>query len=56
MNWNPTEDNWKQISKDVKRRWGKLVDDQLVLWTGKRDHPKQVADSQARQQDIEPPK
>ncbi len=56
MNWNPKEGDWKQLTDNVKRRWGKLVDDQLDLWTGKRDHSKQVADSKARQQEIEPPK
>ncbi len=56
MNWNPTEGNWKQLAGNAKRRWSKLVDEQLVLWTGKRERPKQVADRQARQQEIEPPK
>ncbi|MDQ5847571.1 MAG: hypothetical protein M3544_01230, partial [Pseudomonadota bacterium] len=24
MNWNPKEGDWKQITDNVKRRWGKL--------------------------------
>lgn len=54
MNWNPQVD-WKQLAAGVKRRWGRLVDDQLDLWSGKRDRSKQAADRQARQQEIEPP-
>jgi uncharacterized protein YjbJ (UPF0337 family) len=56
MNWNPTDGNWKQLADGVSRRWGKLIDEQLVLWMGKRDHPKQVAGRQARPREIEPPK
>jgi uncharacterized protein YjbJ (UPF0337 family) len=56
MNWDRTEGSWKQLADDVKRRWGKLIDKQLDLWTGKRNRPKQVAERQTRQQEMERPK
>jgi uncharacterized protein YjbJ (UPF0337 family) len=56
MNWDRIEGNWKQLAGNVKRRWSELVDEQLGLWAGTRDRPKPVAHTQARQQEIEPPK
>lgn len=56
MNWNRPEVSWKQLADVVKRRWDKLIDGQLGLWAGKRDHPKPVAHRQARQQEIARPK
>jgi uncharacterized protein YjbJ (UPF0337 family) len=55
MTRNLTEVNWKQLRDDVKRRLGKLVDDQRELWSGKRDRSKPMANRQAQQQ-TEPPK
>jgi uncharacterized protein YjbJ (UPF0337 family) len=34
MNWDR---NWKQLTGNVKRQFGKLIDGQLDLWEGKRD-------------------
>jgi hypothetical protein len=56
MNWNLSEGNWRQLTTDLKRRWGTLKDAQLDLWTGQHRRPKQVAGTQARPQEIEPPK
>lgn len=56
MNWDRISGNWKELTGDAKRRWGKLIDGQLDLWAGKRDHPKQVAGRQAPQQEVAPPK
>jgi uncharacterized protein YjbJ (UPF0337 family) len=56
MNSNRIEGNWKHLADKVKRRLGKMVDEQLDLWSGKRDRTKGVAQGQARQQQIEPRK
>jgi uncharacterized protein YjbJ (UPF0337 family) len=56
VNWDRLEGNWKQLADNVKRQWGRLIDGQLDLWTGRGDHPKPVAHGQARQQEIERPK
>ena len=56
MNSNPTEGSWKQFADNVKRRLGKMVDEQLGLWSGKRERAKQVAEGPPRQQQSEPPK
>lgn len=56
MNWDRVEGSRRQLAGSVKRRWDKLIDGQLDLWAGKRDHPKPVARRQGRQQGIEPPK
>jgi uncharacterized protein YjbJ (UPF0337 family) len=48
MNLDHTEGNWKQLAGNIKRRLDKLIDGQLDLWVGKRDHPKPVARRQAR--------
>jgi uncharacterized protein YjbJ (UPF0337 family) len=34
MNWDR---NWKQLTGNVKRQFGKLIDGKLDLWEGKRD-------------------
>ena len=56
MSSNRTETNWKQLAGSVKRRLGELVDQQIDLWSGKRERAKQVAEGQVRQQQSEPPK
>jgi uncharacterized protein YjbJ (UPF0337 family) len=56
MNSNRTEGNWKQLAETIKRRLDKLADQQVDLWSGRRDRAKRVADTPARQQGIEPPK
>lgn len=56
MDSNRTEGNWKQLAGKVKRRLDKLVDQQVDLWSGKRDRAKRVAEGQVRQQQSEPPK
>jgi len=56
MNPNRTEGNWKQFAGDVKQRLSKMLDKQLVLWSGKRERAKQAAVEQPRQQQPEPPK
>jgi uncharacterized protein YjbJ (UPF0337 family) len=56
VNWDRIEGNWKQLADNVKQQWGRLIDGQLELWTGRGDHPKPVAHRQARQQEIERPK
>jgi uncharacterized protein YjbJ (UPF0337 family) len=43
MNRGRTEDNWKQLTGDLKRRWVRLIDGQIDLWAGKRDQAKPVA-------------
>ena len=37
MNWDQIEGNWKQITVDLKARWGKLTDDDLKVIAGKRE-------------------
>jgi uncharacterized protein YjbJ (UPF0337 family) len=56
MNWGRIEGNWKQLAGNVRRRWSKLVDEQLGLWAGKRDRPKPVLHRQARPPEAERPK
>lgn len=56
MKSNRTEGNWKQLAENVKRRLGKLADEQVDLWSGKRDRATRALDTLARQQLIEPPK
>ena len=36
MNWDSMAGNWKQTQTNVKRRWGKLTDDDLRRINGKR--------------------
>jgi len=56
VNRDRIERSWSHLAGSLKRRRSKLVDEQLGLWAGKRDHPKPVAHRRARQQEIEPPK
>ncbi len=37
MNWDQIEGNWKQLTGQVKEKWGKLTDDDLTVIAGKRD-------------------
>jgi uncharacterized protein YjbJ (UPF0337 family) len=40
MNWDR---NWKQLTGNVKRQFGKLIDGQLDLWEGKRKNVVQLS-------------
>ncbi len=37
MNWEQAKGKWKQMKGTVKKRWGKLTDDDLEFIAGKRD-------------------
>jgi uncharacterized protein YjbJ (UPF0337 family) len=37
MNWEQAKGKWKQMKGAVKKRWGKLTDDDLEFIAGKRD-------------------
>ena len=37
MNWDQIQGNWKQMTGQVKEKWGKLTDDDLTMIAGKRD-------------------
>ena len=37
MNWDEIEGNWKQALAEVKQKWAKLTNDDVVLIRGKRD-------------------
>ncbi len=37
MNWDTVKGNWKQMTGEVKSRWGKLTDDDLTQIQGERD-------------------
>lgn len=37
MNWDSIEGNWKQLTGEMKARWGELTDDDLTTIGGKRD-------------------
>ena len=37
MNWDTIEGKWKQAKGQVKKKWGKLTDDELDQIAGKRD-------------------
>jgi uncharacterized protein YjbJ (UPF0337 family) len=37
MNWDQIEGNWKQVKGVVKKKWGKLTDDDVDVIAGKRD-------------------
>ena len=36
MNWDTIQGNWKQLSGQVKEKWGKLTDDDIDIIDGKR--------------------
>ena len=37
MDGDQVQGNWKQMSGQVKAKWGKLTDDDLTVIAGKRD-------------------
>jgi len=37
MNWDQAAGKWKQMQGEVKKRWGKLTDDDLTMIGGHRD-------------------
>lgn len=37
MNWDQAAGKWKQMQGEVKKRWGKLTDDDLTVIGGHRD-------------------
>ena len=37
MNWDIIEGKWKQLTGQIKQKWGKLTDDDLKLISGKKD-------------------
>jgi len=37
MNWEQMRGNWEQAKGELKLRWGKLTDDDLVMIAGERD-------------------
>jgi uncharacterized protein YjbJ (UPF0337 family) len=37
MNWNRSEENWKQIRDGIKQEWSELADSQVDSIAGRRD-------------------
>jgi len=37
MNWETVKGQWKQFKGQVKRKWGRLTDDDLTQIDGKKD-------------------
>lgn len=37
MNWEQVEGKWDQVKGDIKSKWGKLTDDDLMDVRGKRE-------------------
>ena len=37
MNWDQIQGDWKQMTGQVKEKWGKLTDSDLTVIAGKRD-------------------
>ncbi|WP_411824545.1 CsbD family protein [Leptospira sp. 'Mane'] len=37
MDWNQIEGNWKQVTGQIKEKWGKLTDNDLKEIAGKKD-------------------
>lgn len=37
MNWDQVQGKWKQMTGEVKTRWGKLTDDDLKTIGGEKD-------------------
>ena len=37
MDWNRVAGNWKQAQGKIKRKWGKLTDNDLALINGQRE-------------------
>jgi uncharacterized protein YjbJ (UPF0337 family) len=46
-----TEGDWKQITGNIKRRFGRLVETQLDLWSGKREPAKRAGDERVRERE-----
>ena len=36
-NWDKVSGQWKQFAGDVKKKWGKLTDDELLQVNGNRE-------------------
>ncbi len=37
MNWDQIEGRWRQITGEVRRKWGSLTDDDVEMVKGDRD-------------------
>ena len=37
MNWDQVQAQWKQLSGQVRSKWGKLTDDDVTFIGGKKD-------------------
>jgi uncharacterized protein YjbJ (UPF0337 family) len=37
VNWDQIAGNWKQVKGAVRKKWGKLTDDDVDVIAGKRD-------------------
>ena len=37
MNWDQIAGNWQQVKGVVRKKWGKLTDDDVDVIAGKRD-------------------
>lgn len=37
MNWDQIAGNWKQVKGEVRKKWGKLTNDDVDVIAGKRD-------------------
>ena len=37
MNWDRIQGNWKQMQGTIKKKWGRLTDDELDVIAGDRD-------------------
>ena len=37
MNWDQVQGKWKQMTGEIKTRWGKLTDDDLDVIGGQKD-------------------
>ena len=37
MNWDQVQGKWKQTKRQLREKWGKLTDDDLVLIAGQRE-------------------
>lgn len=36
-NWNEIASRWTRFSRDVKKKWGELTDDEVMLVNGRRE-------------------
>ena len=36
-NWNEIASRWTRFSRDVKKKWGKLTDDEVLQVNGRRE-------------------